>query len=464
MPDLEYIFHPKSIAVVGASSNPFSPVNYFFLDSLIKLDYEGKIYPIHPSASELSGLKVYPSILDVPDSIDLVICGIRADLTPQLMRQCVAKKVKVVQIYTSGFSETGKAQGIRLEKELAEIARQGNVRVLGPNCMGIYCPDSKISYDPSLPKESGSVGLLAQSGGNSIETVQIGEAQGIHFSKVVSFGNACDIDEAELLEYFTNDSQTKIIAGYIEGTRNGRAFFNALRKATKVKPVIMLKGGITEAGTKAAASHTGSLTGNIAIWHTLFRQSGVIQVYDLEELIDLLTLFQHLKPVRGRRVGLVGSGGGRGVLATDSCEGEGLVAPSFPPELRGKLREIVPEAADPGTSVCNPVDSSSKSLDPLTFSRILRTVADHEGIDFILGYTRVTFGARIVNRLIDSLIEVKQSVSKPITMVTCHNIKPEVSNLAFSVQERCLQAGIPAFSSFNRAARAMSKFIQYYEK
>jgi len=166
MPDLEYIFHPGSIAVVGASRDPVRPTNHFYLYPLLEFGYEGKIYPIHPTASEISGLKAYPSIMDVPGPVDHVSCVIRAELTPQLMRECVAKGVKLIQLYTSGFSETGQEDGIRLEKEIAEIARRGNVRVLGPNCMGIYCPGSKIAYQNFFPKESGNVGLLSQSGGN----------------------------------------------------------------------------------------------------------------------------------------------------------------------------------------------------------------------------------------------------------------------------------------------------------
>jgi len=238
VPDLEYIFHPKSIAIAGASRNPQNPVNFFYLNALTQFGYEEELYLIHPKASELSGLKVYPSIMDVPGPVDHVICGIRASLTPQLMRECVAKGVKLVQLFTAGFSETGQEKGIRLEREIAEIARQGNVRVLGPNCLGIYCPDSRVSYVSSFPKESGSVGFLCQSGGNSYDLIHLGAARGVRFSKVVSYGNASDINEAELLEYFTHDPQTKVIIGYIEGTRDGRRLTNALQKATEAKPPI----------------------------------------------------------------------------------------------------------------------------------------------------------------------------------------------------------------------------------
>ena len=465
MSDLESIFHPKSIAIVGASPNPARVTNRFYLYPLLQFGYEGKIYPIHLTAREIAGLKVYPSIMDVPGPVDHVSCAIRADLTPQLMRQCVAKGVKLIQIYTSGFSETGQEKGIRLENEIAEIARRGNVRVLGPNCMGIYCPGSKIAYIDYFSKEGGNVGLLSQSGGNSMEVVQIGNSRGVYFSKVVSYGNACDINEAELLEYFTHDPQTKIIIGYIEGTRDGRRFINVLREATRAKPVIMLKGGTTEAGTKTAASHTGSLAGSNVIWESFFRQLGVMQVSDLEELIDLTLLFQHFKPVRGRKLGLVGSGGGASVLITDSCEKERLLIPPFPEEIRGRLREIVPEELDPGSIVHNPLDFSTSWPRPGVLPALLETTAKYDGIDFILIYFGLGPGIEErITKVIDPIIETRRNFSKPIAMVLRYNQAPQEGKLAVDLQRSCAAGGIPVFTSFDRAARAINRFVSYYEQ
>jgi len=468
MPDLEYIFNPSSIAVVGASPEPSSWTTTTFLNPLIQFGYEGKLYPIHPRASEVSGLKAYPSILDVPGPVDHVICAIRATLVPKLMRDCVTKRVKVIHFFTSGFSETGEEEGIRLEKEITEIAHQGGMRIIGPNCMGIYCPSSRISFDAAFPRESGCVGFLCQSGGNSIEGVQLGDARGVRFSKVVSFGNACDLNEADFVEYFAHDPQTRIIVGYIEGTKDGRRFINALQEAVKAKPVIMVKGGVTEGGIRAAASHTGALAGSNAVWSSLFCQLGIMQVYDLEELVDLTLLFQHLKPCQGRRIGIVGTSGGRSVLITDNCERQGLTISTFPLEVRKKLREIVPEELDPGTSVRNPVDLAKSGLDPDILSKVLETMANYDGIDFILVHINVAFGLyrgtnEMIKRQIDSLIESKKCIVKPIAAVIRHSGAPEAANYAFSVQKRCLEAGIPVFPSFDRAARAVSRFIRYYE-
>jgi acyl-CoA synthetase (NDP forming) len=468
VPDLEHIFHPESIAVVGAS--PHNSTTEIFLNPLIQFGYKGKLYPVHPKANEVSGLKAYPSILDVPGPVDHVSCGIKAALTPQLMKECAAKGVKLVQIFTAGFTESGEEPGIRLEKEITEIARRGNVRVLGPNCMGIYCPSSGISFDASFPKESGCVGFLAQSGGNSINVVRPGAVRGIRFSKVVSFGNACDLNESDFMEYFAHDSETRIIIGYIEGTRDGRRFVEALRKAAEVKPVIMFKGGVTEAGTRAAASHTGSLAGTNAVWSSLFRQSGVMQVDDTEELVDLLLPFRHFQPLRGRRVALVGSGGGFSVSITDNCVREGLIVPSFPDGLKRRLREILPRELDPGTSVGNPADLSVTGWDLDIFSKALETIDKHDGIDFTLAYMGLHVGhvrgpwRRIIDKTFDAIIETKKKLNKPVAWIIVEDHHPETRELSFGLQEMCEQVNMPVFPSFSRAARAISKFIQYYER
>ena len=468
MPDLEFLFHPSSIAVAGVSQH--NSTAEMFLDPLIEFGYKGKIYPIHPKANEVSGLKAYPSIMDVPGPVDHVTSAIRAALTPQIVRECAAKGAKLAQIFTAGFSESGEEEGIRLENEITEIARRGNVRVLGPNCMGIYCPSSRISYDSSFSMESGFVGFLSQSGGNSMNLVHLAMARGVHFSKVVSFGNACDLNESDFMDYFAHDPQTKIIIGYIEGTRDGRRFVQALREAAEFKPVIMFKGGVTKAGTRAVASHTGSLAGTNAVWSSLFRQLGVMQVDDTEEMVDLLLPFQHWRPVRGRRGALISFGGGYSVSLTDGCAREGLIVPVLPDEMKKRLRQILPKEVDPGTSVHNPVDLSVSGWEPDIFSRTLETMDGYERVDFILLCFGLHIGAlhgpvrQMVNRGVDALVKTKKKLSKPVAMVILEDHVPEVTKLRFDIQERFRQADIPVFPSFDRAARAISTFIQYHER
>jgi acyl-CoA synthetase (NDP forming) len=353
MQDLEYIFEPKSVAVVGATTNPTTVTNVTFLRQLLDFGYQGRIYPVNPHATEILGLKAYPSIRDIPEPVDYVVCAIAAPRTPKLMQECVAAKVKVVSMYTAGFSETGE-EGARLERELVDIARKGGVRVLGPNCLGIHCPKAGLSLVGSISREGGHVGLLSQSGGNGQDMILGLAERRIYASKLVSFGNAADLNESDLLEYLGQDDDTRIIGIYIEGIKQPDRFARILRQVARAKPVIVLKGGKTPAGSGAVRLHTGALAGSSRVWDTLCHQAGILQVHDLKELIDTIQAFVYLNPPRGRRVGIIGIGGGANVLATDACETAGLTVPEFPPDVRAELRKFTPTA---GTGLRNPVDT-----------------------------------------------------------------------------------------------------------
>jgi len=466
--ELEYLFHPQGIAVVGVSQNPANLGRQFFLP-LIQLQYKGNLYPVGLEDSEIAGLKIYKSILDIPEPIDYVICCIPASATPQLVEDCVKKKVKVVQFFTSGFSETGEEEGKELEQKLLDIARRGGVRLIGPNCLGIYCPSQGLTFlntTPSLAR-SGQVGFLAQSGGNSRELIEIGSVRGIYYSKGISFGNACDLNESDFLEYFTQDKETKIIGVYIEGVKDGRRFFRALRAAARIKPTIILKGGQTEAGSQAALSHTGSLAGNEIVWQAICQQTGAMLVNDLDEMMDLMLAFSYVKRPRGRRLGVVGFGGGRSVQSADDCERARLSVPSFPPEIRQKLREFTPEA---GTSVRNPVDSSPFVFwDPLLFSQTLEIVESYDGVDSLLVYLPMAFafvdrGEQLIRVQVEAIKDFKAKSRKPLIVALLSGGIPRVLQLDFELERILLDAGIPVYPSLGRAACALSRFVKYYER
>jgi len=466
--ELEYLFHPQGIAVVGVSQNPANLGRQFFLP-LIQLQYKGNLYPVGLEDSEIAGLKIYKSILDIPEPIDYVICCIPASATPQLVEDCVKKKVKVVQFFTSGFSETGEEEGKELEQKLLDIARRGGVRLIGPNCLGIYCPSQGLTFlntTPSLAR-SGQVGFLSQSGGNSRELIEIGSVRGIYYSKGISFGNACDLNESDFLEYFTQDKETKIIGVYIEGVKDGRRFFRALRAAARIKPTIILKGGRTEAGRQAVFSHTGSLAGNEIVWQAICQQTGAMLVNDLDEMMDLMLAFSYVKRPRGRRLGVVGFGGGRSVQSADDCERARLSVPSFPPEIRQKLREFTPEA---GTSVRNPVDSSPFVFwDPLLFSQTLEIVESYDGVDSLLVYLPMAFafvdrGEQLIRVQVEAIKDFKAKSRKPLIVALLSGGIPRVLQLDFELQRILLDAGIPVYPSLGRAACALSRFVKYYER
>jgi acyl-CoA synthetase (NDP forming) len=236
---LDALFNPSSVAIAGASPGKSGQL---FLDSVLASGYRGKVYAINSKGEEISGLKAYRSIKEVPDHVDYVICCIPAPAVPQLIRDCASKGTKVVSVFTAGFSESGTEQGRLLEGEISRLARETGVRVIGPNCLGVYSPKVGFTYTSDFPQESGDVAFICQSGGNSVYTTRAATYRGIRFSKVVSYGNACDVNECELLEYLTDDTDTRIVAIYIEGVKDGPRFYEALTELAKRKPVVVLKG------------------------------------------------------------------------------------------------------------------------------------------------------------------------------------------------------------------------------
>jgi PAS domain S-box-containing protein len=352
---LDYIFHPRSIAVVGISADlPKFWMRLLYFDALVQSGYAGQIYLVNPRGGELEGRPVYRTLTEVPGQVDHVVVSIPARYTPALMEECLAKGVKTVHVFASGFAETGEPERIELQNQLVKIARRGNIRIIGPNCLGIYYPKGKIGLSPDFPRDFGPVGFLCQSGGNVDFMVRLAVTRGLRFSKVVSYGNACDINECDLLDYFADDPETEVIAAYIEGITDGRRFAQVLKKAAAAKPVVIFKGGYTEGGLRAAASHTGSLAGTDAVWEGIIRQAGAIRVYNIEEMVDMLVALLRMAPPKGPNTCVIGNGGGASVMATDEIERAGLQIARMPPEIRDRLKEFIDLA---NSMLRNPIDA-----------------------------------------------------------------------------------------------------------
>ena len=339
---LDLAFNPRSVAVVGASTNTFS-MGYSYLNHLITHGFKGKIYPVTPRYSEILGYKAYAGLKDVPEPIDYVICCLSASKVPDLLKECSGKNVGVIHLFTGRFSETGQKDAKRLENEILRLINASGIRLIGPNCMGIYNPGHGLSFAYDFPTESGKVGLVFQSGGACSELVYYASQRGIRFSKVVSYGNALDLDESDMLEYLTNDKETEIIACYIEGVKDGNKFICSLKKAIAVKPVIILKAGQGLAGTKAAASHTASMAGNLNIWESSVRQAGAVMARSVEDMIDLIVSFYFMPAIKGNRVGILGGGGGLSVLSADEWEKAGFNIPPLSMQIKEKIKQILPE-------------------------------------------------------------------------------------------------------------------------
>jgi len=463
MSGLEFLFHPRSIAVVGVPSNPENMQGgTFFMDALMKFGYRGNLYPVNPRASEILGLKAYPDLMSVPKPLDYVICCLPASLTPQLVKDCTAKGVRAVCIYTAGFSEES-AEGRRLEQKLVSLARQGGVRIIGPNCLGIYSPSTHLSYSPLYSKEAGRVGLLCQSGGISSELAQLASHRGIRFSKVISYGNAADLDEADFIEYLAQDVETTTIAAYVEGTKDGTRFLRTLAKAAAVKPVIILKGGRTDGGAKAAASHTGALAGSREKWDILFQQLGVMQVHSLKELLDLVLAFQYIKPPRGKRVGIIGGGGGASVVATDACENAGLSVPAFSNELRHDLERLISKT---GNITSNPIDCFAAVGNRSLLLQIAKLVADSKEVDLLIMQVSIIgvypVESKSLVEWLEAIIEASRLVNLPMAVVPSNGDLPASSGLYFKLHQRCLQAGLAVYPNLSDAAQAIGRFVHYH--
>jgi len=465
MPDLDFLFHPQSIAIVGTPSDPTDMQGgAVFLHALVRSGYKGDIYPVNPKLSEILGLKSYPDLLSVPQGLDYVICCLPASLTPQLIRDCALNGVKAVSIYTAGFSEAGE-EGGELEQELVSLARQGGIRLIGPNCMGIYCPTTGLSYHSGFSKDPGCVGLLCQSGGNSNTLTLMGGDRGIRFSKVISYGNAADLNETDFLEYLSQDDETRVIAAYIEGIKGGPRFLKALARAAEIKPVMILKGGRTQAGTRAATSHTGALASASERWDALCRQAGAIQVYTLEEMLDLVETALYMKPPNGRRVGVIGWGGGASVTNTDACENAGLSVLTFSSQLSQQLRRFT---FGPGSSVNNPVDSAVLTS-PSLLSETIRIVADSKEVDLLLIHMPLATPHMALDSetetwkaAYNAIIETGRSLDIPIALVQPCSDTPESWEVFFSLHQRCVKAGLPLYSTGSQAAQAISRYVQYH--
>jgi acyl-CoA synthetase (NDP forming) len=464
---LEQMFHPRSIAIVGASPND---PETGWIGRLINFGYgdKGEIYPVNPKAPQVHGLTAYPTVRDIPHPVEYVVFNIPARVTPQVMADCVAKGVKFVHVFAAGFSETGTPEAKQLEVRLLEIARQGGIRVLGPNCMGIYCPESGLTFNADFPKQVGNVTFVSQSGAESMRMVFLAQDVGVYFSKVVSYGNAIDLDAPDFLEYLADDEKTKVIACYIEGVRQGSRFVAAVKKCLEKKPVVILKAGLTESGASAAASHTASLAGSKNIWEAFFKQTGAIPCFTMDDVADTVQALVRMKPLRGRRVAVVGRGGGIGVIAADICERAGLKVPAFARETREKLTALIPEA---GAGVRNPVETTYGMGGAADFyQRGLPIVDDDPETDVIIIHLAIdVYGSRTPNlaKLAEeaaaSLCDKAPSLKKPLAAALFSGGHPDVIAAVMAAREKLTKAGIPVFSGVESASRAISKVVSYYQ-
>ncbi|AFC99086.1 acetyl-CoA synthetase (ADP-forming), alpha and beta subunit fusion [Methanocella conradii HZ254] len=403
---LEKMFNPESVAVIGAS-HVKGKVGRAVLDNLLN-GYEGKIYPINPNAAEIEGLKCYKTVLDVPGPIDLAVIVIPSKLVPQAVRECGEKGIKYIVIISAGFKEVG-VEGARLENEVKEIARSYNMRIVGPNCLGVLNTHTRCnaSFAKKMPP-SGNVSIITQSGALGTAILDWSEATGVGFDSFVSLGNKADLNEIDFMEAWKDDENTKVILAYLEGITDGKRFIEVAREVSKVKPIIVVKSGRTSAGARAVSSHTGSLAGSDAAYDAAFMQSGVIRAETMYEFFDMAGGFSGQPIPKGDRIAIITNAGGPGILATDSCERYGLRLATLSKETVDALKTTLPAAA----SFYNPVDVLGDASAHL-YRFALETVVKDSGVDGILVLATPQAMTDPV-AIAEVICDIKKQTDKPI--------------------------------------------------
>ena len=458
--DLEPLFHPRSVALVGITTVNPRHWTRGFLEGYLKFEFAstGSLYLVNPKGGTVEGYHVYPSLQDVPGQVDYVVGLVPARAAPRLVEEAAAKGAKTVHFCTAGFGEIAEEEGERLQAELLRVARKQGVRIIGPNCLGIYCPESRMSFSALFPHESGPVAFMSQSGGNSNYLVRQAALRGIRFSKVISIGNACDLNESDFLEYLADDPQTKTIAMYIEGVKDGTRFRRALEQAARKKTLILLKGGTTEAGTRAVMGHTASLAGSSAVWESLCKQLGIIPVQNLDGMVDVLVTLSFMAMPDGRRALLIGGGGGASVVIADEFERRGLTLPQLPKSVIRELREF---SQAEGNFFSNPIDYS-QSMEPQNVKRALQVLTRWGQFDFFVNFVvpeQSTRAGDVVGRPFDFA-----GVNKPVAIVIQPSIVPEEETGIFDYIKHCVSARYPVYFSFASAAIAIDLVLTQREK
>jgi acyl-CoA synthetase (NDP forming) len=467
---LDYAFFPQSVAVVGASDQPFS-FGYHFLRHLLDHKYRGAIYPVNPQKETLLGVKCYPNLAAVPGDVEFVICCVPTNRVLALLDDCAGKKVKVVHLFTARLGETGRPDAIELEKQILLKARQHGIRLIGPNCMGVYSPAAGIAFGYDLPSRAGDIGLVFQSGGAATVLIQCCALLGLNFSKAVSYGNALDLDESDIIDYFIQDDQTTVIATYFEGIHNGAKFIDTLKRAAAKKPVIAIKGGRGKSGSRAVASHTAAIAGTQDLWQTAFHQTGVIEVNDFDEMANLLQLFHTLPPIYNGRAAIMGGGGGKAVIAADLAEEVGLSVPPLTEGIRAKLKDIVPDLWD---WLGNPVDTSIWGDSGPLLSEVPKLFAESPDYDFIIIQSSEDnpmaddLWMYIIRWGVEITIDAFKKGGKPVIAVLSGG-KPGqdgMQNIRWKTmaeqRSKLVSEGVPVFDTMAEAVKALSKYTGYW--
>jgi acyl-CoA synthetase (NDP forming) len=465
---LDRAFNPRTVAVVGDKR----AMGYLWLNCM--RTFGGKVYSVQVDPNEIPGIEAmgvpnYKSLLDIPDEIDYVVCAVPRPVAARIIADCIDKKVGSVMLFTSGFAETETEDGIAIQHQITQMALEAGLLLIGPNCMGIYNRRLGVRHSTDQPAgDPGNVGFISQSGTHCINFSLVGALRGVKCSKTVSFGNAVVLDAPDYIEYLANDPETEVVAMYVEGTKDGRRFFEALRRTASRKPVVVWKGGVTAAGSRAVYSHTASLATAPAIWDAAMRQAGVVQTENLDETIDAVNALTYCKAGTGRRMGLIAMTGGQSVVITDAFEREGLEVPLLTPASYEKLSSFFNII---GGSYRNPLDAGGTigmGFVPGNLQKLFDILEEDGNVDAIAMEVGASFIARrlrenpvMLDQMVETLAAHKERSAKPFLAIAHPG---HVEDVMADIRARLIARGIAAFGSFQAAATALRRATDYWRR
>lgn len=451
---LETFFTPRLIVVVGASDTP-NKIGHIIYKNL-RSKFRGRVLPVNPKHEEVFGEKCYHSVKDIPEPVDLAIIAVPARIAVLATRECAEKGVRGAIIVSAGFKESG-SFGAKLEEELKEITEKHSIRIIGPNCLGVYDTSSLIdtffcSEEKLRRPKMGSVSLVSQSGALAMAVLDWMAYQGLGIRKCVSYGNGCDVNEVDLIQYLTYDATTKVIIVYVEGVSDGREFMKIAEEAVTKKPILVLKSGRTEKGSRAVLSHTGTLTGSDRIYEAAFKQCGIIRANSLQDLFDMSKSLSMQPPAQGHGILIVTNSGGAGVMMVDACEEYGLEVRQLPRTIIRRMKEEFPTHF----ITENPIDLTGDAYDTAFGTVLKEAFLGYKDIDgAILCILPQDPGITI--KIADVFSEIKRKSEKPI-VACCMG-----GEFTEEVAERIENIGIPVFPTPERAVNSMWALVRYGE-
>ncbi|MFH1675051.1 MAG: acetate--CoA ligase alpha subunit [Pseudomonadota bacterium] len=447
---MDHFFNPKSVAIVGASTQP-GKIGYDILKNILQYSYAGAVYPVNPKADIILGQKAFPDLLSIPDPVDLVVVSVPSQGVLDVIRQCRKKGVDSVVVITAGFKEVGGA-GSHLEEDLLKEVQKAGIRLIGPNCLGIIDTASSLnaSFAAGMPL-SGHIGFFSQSGALCVAILDWALGENVGFSKFVSPGNKADVTEIDLMRAMADDDNTRVILGYLESIEDGHTFMNVAQSVSKKKPIIIIKSGTTSAGAKAASSHTGALTGSNTAYNAAFKQCGVIHAHSVQELFIYATAFASQPLPKGPNVAIITNSGGPGIIAADACDRSDLELPTVQEQSVERLRSFLPRTA----SFYNPIDIIGDATSE-RYKKTLEVILADDSIDAVLILLTPTAAIDIVETA-EAIVELAKNTDKPIVTSFMGERKVRPGRKIFQ------DNSIPTFGYPEEAVAALNAMFRYQQ-